>query len=355
MSEGKVLHWGLTEMGLNTLRRAHAALPVTTVQNEYSMLWRGPEDAVIPLCEQLGIGFVPWSPLGVQFLTGAIDANTRFADGDIRKVEPRFSPENLPHNLALLSLVKKWAERKNATPAQIALVWLMAQKPWIVFIPGTMALHHHFFGGASPFTVFERTRVQISRPARHTKTRRRPVPAERVAEREGRLLIVNARAVGQRADAELTADVAVAPDGDLGQVRHDVRLRILDPELRVGEVRDRIVVVAVPEEPGAKLADDRRTEDVEVGERERALAGQLLALVARQRVAVGQRVAARLVGEEELPAEPVRLRQLVVEVARELILVERRRDHGQDLAALEQLVALAGSRGSCLCRSSTPA
>ena len=99
MSEGKVLHWGLCEMGPNTLRRAHAALPVTAVQNEYSMLWRGPEEVVIPICQELGIGFVPWSPLGVQFLTGAIDENTRFAPGDIRAAEPRFSPENLNHNI----------------------------------------------------------------------------------------------------------------------------------------------------------------------------------------------------------------------------------------------------------------
>ena len=106
MAQGKVLHWGLSEMGPKTLRRAHAALPVTAVQNEYSMLWRGPEEEVIPLCEELGIGFVPWSPLGVGFLTGAIDAKTRFADGDIRKVESRFSPENLPHNLALVELVE---------------------------------------------------------------------------------------------------------------------------------------------------------------------------------------------------------------------------------------------------------
>jgi aryl-alcohol dehydrogenase-like predicted oxidoreductase len=115
---------------------------VTAVQNEYSMLWRGPEKEVIPLCEQLGIGFVPWSPLGVGFLTGAIDANTRFADGDIRKVESRFSPENLPHNLALVDLVKKWATRKQATAAQIALAWLMAQKPWVVPIPGTTQMPH---------------------------------------------------------------------------------------------------------------------------------------------------------------------------------------------------------------------
>ncbi|WP_241687808.1 aldo/keto reductase [Janthinobacterium sp. 17J80-10] len=142
MTQGKVLHWGLSEMGLNTLRRAHAALPVSAVQNEYSMLWRGPEKGVIPLCQELGIGFVPWSPLGVGFLTGAIDANTRFADGDIRKIESRFAPENLPNNLALVELLTSWAARKQATPAQIALAWLMAQKPWIVPIPGTTQMPH---------------------------------------------------------------------------------------------------------------------------------------------------------------------------------------------------------------------
>jgi aryl-alcohol dehydrogenase-like predicted oxidoreductase len=142
MRQGKVRHWGLSEMGLNTLRRAHAALPVTAVQSEYSMLWRGPEREVLSLCEQLGIGFVPWSPLGVQFLTGWIDANTRFAPGDIRAVESRFSPENLLHNLQLVVLLKQWAERKQAAPAQIALAWLMAQKPWIVPIPGTTNAAH---------------------------------------------------------------------------------------------------------------------------------------------------------------------------------------------------------------------
>ena len=142
MKQGKVLHWGLSEMGLGTLRRAHAALPVTAVQNEYSMLWRGPETEVIPLCEKLGIGFVCWSPLGVQFLTGWIDANTRFAAGDIRAIESRFSPENLPHNLQLVALIKRWAERKHATPAQIALAWLLAQTPWIVPIPGTTQMAH---------------------------------------------------------------------------------------------------------------------------------------------------------------------------------------------------------------------
>lgn len=142
MAQGKVLHWGLSEMGLGTLRRAHAALPVSAVQNEYSMLWRGPEEEVLPLCQELGVGFVPWSPLGVGFLTGAIDANTRFAPGDIRGAESRFSPENLPHNLALVELVKRWAERKRASPAQIALAWLLAQKPWIVPIPGTTQMAH---------------------------------------------------------------------------------------------------------------------------------------------------------------------------------------------------------------------
>lgn len=142
MTAGKVRHWGLSEMGLDTLRRAHAALPVTAVQNEYSMLWRGPEEAVIPLCEQLGIGFVPWSPLGVGFLAGAIDARTRFAEGDIRGIESRFSPQNLPHNLALVELLTRWSTRKRATPAQIALAWLMARKPWIVPIPGTTQMAH---------------------------------------------------------------------------------------------------------------------------------------------------------------------------------------------------------------------
>lgn len=142
MDQGKVLHWGLSEMGLNTLRRAHAMLPVTAVQNEYSMLWRRPEKEALPLCEELGIGFVPWSPLGVAFLTGAIDAQTRFAPGDIRGVESRFSVENLPPNLALVDITKVWAERKQASPARIALAWLMAQKPWIVPIPGTTQMAH---------------------------------------------------------------------------------------------------------------------------------------------------------------------------------------------------------------------
>lgn len=140
--QGKVLHWGMCEMGQQTLRRAHGEYPLTAVQNEYSMLWRGPETWVLAACEELGIGFVPWSPLGVGFLTGAIDRNTRFADGDIRQVETRFSPENLPNNLALVGLARRWGGRKQATPGQIALAWLMARKPWIVPIPGTTQMAH---------------------------------------------------------------------------------------------------------------------------------------------------------------------------------------------------------------------
>lgn len=142
IKQGKVLHYGLSEPGPQTVRRAHAIHPVTAIQNEYSLLWRGPEKIIIPLCQELGIGFVPWSPLGVGFLTGAIDANTRFAPGDIRGMESRFSPENLPNNLAIVTLIKSWAARKQATPAQISLAWLLAQKPWIVPIPGTTQMAH---------------------------------------------------------------------------------------------------------------------------------------------------------------------------------------------------------------------
>lgn len=142
IKQGKVLHYGLSEPGLQTVRRAHAIHPVTAIQNEYSLLWRGAEKEVLPLCEELGIGFVCWSPLGVGFLTGAIDENTRFATGDIRGIEERFAPENLPNNLALVKLLKTWGERKGATPAQLSLAWLAAQKPWIVSIPGTTQISH---------------------------------------------------------------------------------------------------------------------------------------------------------------------------------------------------------------------
>jgi aryl-alcohol dehydrogenase-like predicted oxidoreductase len=142
IAEGKVLHWGLSEMGPNTLRRAHAELPVSAVQNEYSMLWRGPERTIIPLCEELGIGFVPFSPLGYGFLTGAIDAGTTFAAGDFRSGTSRMDSGNRVHNLALVELTRNWARRKRSTPAGIALAWLVAQKPWIVPIPGTTQMPH---------------------------------------------------------------------------------------------------------------------------------------------------------------------------------------------------------------------
>ncbi|MGK7755187.1 aldo/keto reductase [Roseovarius sp. C03] len=144
MDEGKVLHWGLSEMGLDTLRRAHAALPVSAVQNEYSILWRGPEQGALELCEELGIGFVPFSPLGYGFLTGAIDMATSFAPGDFRAGTSRMDPENREANMALVNLVGTWAERKDTSRARIALAWLMAQGPSIVPIPGTTQMPHLF-------------------------------------------------------------------------------------------------------------------------------------------------------------------------------------------------------------------
>ena len=139
--EGKVKHFGLSEPGAQTIRRAHAVQPVTAVQNEYSLWWRKPEQEVLPTCEELGIGFVPFSPLGKGFLTGKIDETTTFDRSDFRNAVPRFAPENRKANQALVDLLAKVAERKKATPAQIALAWLLAQKPWIVPIPGTTKLH----------------------------------------------------------------------------------------------------------------------------------------------------------------------------------------------------------------------
>jgi aryl-alcohol dehydrogenase-like predicted oxidoreductase len=141
IQEGKVKHFGLSEAGTQTIRRAHAVQPVTAVQSEYSLWWRRPEEAVLPTLEELGIGFVPFSPLGKGFLTGKIDENTKFASTDFRNVVPRFTPEARKANQALVDLLGKIAERKKATPAQIALAWLIAQKPWIVPIPGTTKLN----------------------------------------------------------------------------------------------------------------------------------------------------------------------------------------------------------------------
>ena len=141
IAEGKVKHFGLSEAGVQTIRRAHAVQPVTALQSEYSLWWREPEEEILPTLEELGIGFVPFSPLGKGFLTGKIDEYTTFKDSDFRNTVPRFDPENRKANQELVELVKRMAERKEATPAQIALSWLLAQKPWIVPIPGTTKLH----------------------------------------------------------------------------------------------------------------------------------------------------------------------------------------------------------------------
>jgi aryl-alcohol dehydrogenase-like predicted oxidoreductase len=141
IAEGKVKHFGLSEAGVRTIRRAHAVQPVTALQSEYSLWWREPEAEIIPTLEELGIGFVPFSPLGKGYLTGKIDENTTFDSTDFRNIVPRFAPENRKANQALVDLLGSIAQHKNATPAQIALAWLLAQKPWVVPIPGTTKLH----------------------------------------------------------------------------------------------------------------------------------------------------------------------------------------------------------------------
>ncbi len=141
IQQGKVRHFGMSEASAATIRRAHAVQPVAAVQSEYSLWWREPEKEVLPACEELGIGFVPFSPLGAGFLTGKIDENTRFEGNDFRKLVPRFMPEARKANLAFVDLLRTVATRKSATPAQVALAWLLTQKPWIVPIPGTTKLH----------------------------------------------------------------------------------------------------------------------------------------------------------------------------------------------------------------------
>jgi aryl-alcohol dehydrogenase-like predicted oxidoreductase len=142
IAEGKVKHFGLSEPGAQTVRRAHAVQPVTALQNEYSLWTRGPEtNGILDACEELGIGFVPYSPLGKGFLTGAMNKDTKLGEGDFRNILPRFTPEAMEKNQALVDLLKRIAGEKKATPAQIALAWLLAQKPWIVPIPGTTKLH----------------------------------------------------------------------------------------------------------------------------------------------------------------------------------------------------------------------
>ena len=141
IEEGKVRHFGLSEAGVQTIRRAHAVQPVTALQSEYSLWWREPEDAILPTLEELGIGFVPFSPLGKGFLTGKIDENTTFDSTDFRNTVPRFDADARAANSVFVELLTAFAERKNATPAQIALAWVLAQKPWMVPIPGTTKLH----------------------------------------------------------------------------------------------------------------------------------------------------------------------------------------------------------------------
>jgi aryl-alcohol dehydrogenase-like predicted oxidoreductase len=142
VKEGKVLHWGLSEPGFNTIRRAHAVHKLAAIQNEYSLWTRDAENGTLALCEELGIGFVPWCPLGYGFLAGAINENSRFSQGDFRAILPRVTPENIKQNLKLLDYAKDWGLRKKATAPQISLAWLQAQKPWIVPIPGTSNLVH---------------------------------------------------------------------------------------------------------------------------------------------------------------------------------------------------------------------
>ncbi|MDO5538239.1 MAG: aldo/keto reductase, partial [Desulfovibrionaceae bacterium] len=150
VAEGKVLHWGLSEASARSIRRAHAVLPVSAVQSEYSLLWREPETKIFPTLRELGIGLVPYCPLGRGLLTGAINENSRFPSGRLSNL-PQFAPEALKHNMVLPNLIRKWAERKQCTMAQFAIAWLLAQAPWIAPIPGTTNPAHldDFLGGAS--------------------------------------------------------------------------------------------------------------------------------------------------------------------------------------------------------------
>jgi len=165
IQEGKVKHFGLSEAGVQIIRRAHAVQPVTALQSEYSLWWREPEDEIIPTLEELGIGFVPFSPLGKGFLTGKIDQNTTFDSKDFRSTVPRLSPENLKANMAFVDFVTVVAQRKNVTPAQIALAWILAQKPWFVPIPGTTKLHRlneNLGSAAVVFTSEELLEINIA-------------------------------------------------------------------------------------------------------------------------------------------------------------------------------------------------
>ncbi len=184
--EGKVKHFGLSEAGAKTIRRAHAVHPVAALQSEYSLWWREPEESVMPTLGELGIGFVPFSPLGKGFLTGKIDETTAFDKSDFRNVVPRFTPENRRVNLALVEMLKQIAERLKATPAQVALAWLLAQKPWIVPIPGTTKLHRLEENlGAADITLTADDLRELDRLARTVTIQgeRYPESAQRMIDR----------------------------------------------------------------------------------------------------------------------------------------------------------------------------
>jgi aryl-alcohol dehydrogenase-like predicted oxidoreductase len=184
IQQGKVKHFGLSEAGVQVIRRAHKVQPVTALQSEYSLWWREPEAEILPTLEELGIGFVPFSPLGKGFLTGAISQDTQFTSGDFRNVVPRFSPENRKANQALVDVVSSFAQKKHATPAQIALAWVLAQKPWIVPIPGTTKIHRleENLGGANVELTAEDLR-QIEAAASKV-----PVQGERYPEAMQRMI-----------------------------------------------------------------------------------------------------------------------------------------------------------------------
>ena len=184
IGQGKVKHFGLSEAGVRTIRRAHAVQPVAALQSEYSLFWREPEAEIIPTLEELGIGFVPFSPLGKGYLTGKIDANTRFDAADFRNTVPRFAPELRRANMALVELLSSVAAKKQVTPAQIALAWLLARKPWIVPIPGTTKLHRLEENIGAAAVALSAAEVQeISEAAAKI-----PVVGERYAEKQQRMI-----------------------------------------------------------------------------------------------------------------------------------------------------------------------
>ena len=186
IEQGKVMHFGLSEASAQTIRRAHAVQPVTALQSEYSLWWREPETKTMPTLEELGIGFVPFSPLGKGFLTGKIDENTTFEKGDFRSSIPRFSPEAREANQALVNLIESIAETKHATPAQIALAWILAQKPWIVPIPGTTKLHRlqeNIGGAAVELTTEDLQSIEQSVATIEIHGHRYPEQNERMVDR----------------------------------------------------------------------------------------------------------------------------------------------------------------------------